>query len=51
MSLRPAAVWDEARHARLQDRWHAQPHSQCEPSWEYGASWTCATSPLPSTRH
>jgi UDP-glucose 4-epimerase len=37
MSLRPVAVWDEAHYARLQDRWHAQPQSQWEPFWEYGA--------------
>ena len=37
MSLRPVAVWDEARYARLRDRWHAQPQSQWEPFWEYGA--------------
>ena len=35
--LRPVAVWDEAQYSRVQDRWRAQPWSEWEPFWEYGA--------------
>jgi len=35
--LRPVAVWDEAGYSRVQDRWRAQPRSEWEPFWEYGA--------------
>jgi len=35
--LRPVAVWDEAQYRRVRDRWRAQPASEWEPFWEYGA--------------
>jgi UDP-glucose 4-epimerase len=35
--LRPVAVWDEAQYRRVRDRWRAQPESEWEPFWEYGA--------------
>jgi UDP-glucose 4-epimerase len=35
--LRPVAVWDEARYAVVGDRWRAEPRSEWEPFWEYGA--------------
>jgi UDP-glucose 4-epimerase len=35
--LRPVAVWDEARYGQVQDQWRAQPRSEWEPYWEYGA--------------
>ena len=35
--LRPVAVWDEAHYSRVQERWRAQPRSEWEPFWEYGA--------------
>ena len=37
VSLRPVAVWDEAHYSRVRDQWHAQPRSEWEPFWEYGA--------------
>jgi UDP-glucose 4-epimerase len=37
VSLRPVAVWDEAHYSRVQDQWRAQPRSEWEPFWEYGA--------------
>jgi len=37
VSLRPVAVWNEAKYARVEDQWHAQPRSEWEPFWEYGA--------------
>jgi UDP-glucose 4-epimerase len=37
VALRPFAVWDEAACARARDRWRAQPRSEWEPFWEYGA--------------
>jgi nucleoside-diphosphate-sugar epimerase len=35
--LRPVAVWDEGQYRRVRDRWRAQPASEWEPFWEYGA--------------
>jgi UDP-glucose 4-epimerase len=35
--LRPVAVWDEAQYSRVEERWRAQPRSEWEPYWEYGA--------------
>ena len=35
--LRPVAVWDEAQYRQVRDRWRAQPDSEWEPFWEYGA--------------
>jgi UDP-glucose 4-epimerase len=35
--LRPVAVWDEAHYAQVEDRWRAEPRSEWEPFWEYGA--------------
>jgi UDP-glucose 4-epimerase len=35
--FRPVAVWDEGRYARVEDQWRAQPSSEWEPFWEYGA--------------
>jgi UDP-glucose 4-epimerase len=37
VALRPVAVWDEAACSRVRDRWRAQPRSEWEPYWEYGA--------------
>ena len=37
MCLRPVAVWDEAQYSRVRDQWRAQPRSEWEPFWEYGA--------------
>ena len=37
VALRPAAVWDQAHYRQVRDRWRAQPASEWEPFWEYGA--------------
>jgi UDP-glucose 4-epimerase len=37
VALRPVAVWDETQYPRVRDRWRAQPRSEWEPYWEYGA--------------
>jgi UDP-glucose 4-epimerase len=37
VALRPVGVWDEADYSRTRDRWRAQPRSEWEPFWEYGA--------------
>jgi UDP-glucose 4-epimerase len=37
VALRPVAVWDEAAYSGVRDRWGAQPRSEWEPYWEYGA--------------
>ena len=37
VALRPVAVWDEARYSLVRDCWRAQPRSEWEPFWEYGA--------------
>jgi UDP-glucose 4-epimerase len=37
VALRPVAVWDETQYSRVRDRWRAQPRSESEPYWEYGA--------------
>jgi UDP-glucose 4-epimerase len=37
VAFRPVAVWDEGRYSRVRDRWRAQPRSEWEPFWEYGA--------------
>jgi UDP-glucose 4-epimerase len=35
--LRPVAVWAQARYGQVQHQWRAQPRSEWEPYWEYGA--------------
>jgi UDP-glucose 4-epimerase len=35
--LRPVAVWDEGQYSVVEERWRAQPRSEWEPFWEYGA--------------
>jgi UDP-glucose 4-epimerase len=37
VSLRPVAVWNEGQYLRVGERWRAQPPSEWEPFWEYGA--------------
>lgn len=37
MSLRPVAVWDPGRYQRTEAQWRADPRSQWQPFWEYGA--------------
>jgi len=35
--LRPVAVWDEGQYAMVEERWRAQPRSEWDPFWEFGA--------------
>ena len=37
VSLRPVAVWDRGEYQRTAARWSAEPASEWEPFWEYGA--------------
>jgi UDP-glucose 4-epimerase len=37
VSLRPVAVWGPGEYRRAEMRWHAEPRSEWEPFWEYGA--------------
>ena len=37
VSLRPVAVWDPGEYQRTAARWGAEPTSEWEPFWEYGA--------------
>lgn len=37
ISLRPVAVWDPGQYQRTETRWRAEPRSEREPFWEYGA--------------
>jgi UDP-glucose 4-epimerase len=37
VALRPVAVWDETQYSQVRERWRAQPRSEWEPFWEYGA--------------
>jgi UDP-glucose 4-epimerase len=37
IALRPVAVWDAGQYQRTETRWRAEPRSECEPFWEYGA--------------
>jgi UDP-glucose 4-epimerase len=37
VSLRPVAVWGPGEYRRAERRWHAEPGSEGEPFWEYGA--------------
>lgn len=37
VALRPVAVWGPAQYRRTRDRWRAEPRSEWDPYWEYGA--------------
>ena len=37
VSLRPVWVWDQGMYQRIEARWRADPRSEWEPFWEYGA--------------
>jgi UDP-glucose 4-epimerase len=37
MSLRPVWVWDPGMYQRIEERWRADPRSEWEPYWEFGA--------------
>jgi UDP-glucose 4-epimerase len=37
MSLRPVAVWNPGQYQRTEEKWRADPRSQWQPFWEYGA--------------
>jgi UDP-glucose 4-epimerase len=37
VSLRPAWVWDRSMYQRIEARWRADPGSEGQPYWEYGA--------------
>jgi UDP-glucose 4-epimerase len=37
VSLRPVAVWGPDQYRRVKERWLAEPRSEWEPFWEYGA--------------
>jgi nucleoside-diphosphate-sugar epimerase len=37
VSLRPVAVWEPAQYRQVTQRWGAEPRSEWEPFWEYGA--------------
>ena len=37
VSLRPVAVWDPGEYQRTAARWGAEPTSEWDPFWEYGA--------------
>jgi nucleoside-diphosphate-sugar epimerase len=37
VSLRPVAVWPPDRYQEVEAQWRAEPRSEWEPFWEYGA--------------
>ena len=37
VSLRPVAVWGPGEYRRAERRWRAEPRSEWQPFWEYGA--------------
>src|ERR1039457_548279 len=37
VSLRPVAVWGPGEYRRIEMQWRAEPRSEWEPFWEYGA--------------
>ena len=37
VSLRPVWVWDRGQYQRIEAQWRAEPRSEWEPYWEYGA--------------
>jgi nucleoside-diphosphate-sugar epimerase len=37
VALRPVAVWGPADYRRVEQQWRADPRSEWEPYWEYGA--------------
>jgi UDP-glucose 4-epimerase len=37
VSLRPVWVWEPGMYQRIEARWRADPRSEWEPFWEYGA--------------
>jgi UDP-glucose 4-epimerase len=37
VALRPVAVWEPGQYLRTQEQWLAEPRSEWEPFWEYGA--------------
>ena len=37
ISLRPVWVWDPGMYQRIEEQWRAEPRSEWEPYWEYGA--------------
>ena len=37
VSLRPVWVWDCGQYQRIEAQWRAEPRSEWEPYWEYGA--------------
>ena len=37
VSLRPVWVWDPGQYQRIEARWQADPRSEWEPFWEFGA--------------
>jgi UDP-glucose 4-epimerase len=37
VSLRPVGVWGAGQYQRIQARWRADPRSEWEPFWEFGA--------------
>lgn len=37
VSLRPVWVWDPGMYQRIEMQWRAEPRSEWEPFWEYGA--------------
>jgi nucleoside-diphosphate-sugar epimerase len=37
VSLRPVAVWGTGHYRQVADHWRAEPRSEWEPFWEYGA--------------
>ena len=36
-ALRPVSVWDPCMYQRIEARWRAEPSSEWQPFWEYGA--------------
>jgi UDP-glucose 4-epimerase len=37
LSLRPVWVWDPGQYQRIEAQWRAEPDSEWDPYWEYGA--------------
>ena len=37
VSLRPVWIWDSGQYQRIEAQWRAEPRSEWEPFWEYGA--------------
>jgi UDP-glucose 4-epimerase len=37
VALRPVSVWDPGMYERIEARWRAEPRSEWQPFWEYGA--------------